>query len=89
MGEEPTKYQKEKERRKNNQRSEVEGKFGEAKERYGMGRLYTRLPQTTLAEISLILLSINLVRLLRKAGDSLFSVFYIHMATGGGAICGF
>ena len=78
-----TKYQREKERRKNNQRSEVEGKFGEAKERYGMDRLYTRLPQTTLAEISLILLSINLVKLLREAGDSLFSLVYVRMATVG------
>ena len=76
-----TKYEKEKEQRKNNQRSEVEGKFGEAKERYGMDRLYTRLPQTTLAEISLILLSINLVKLLREVGDSLFSLFYVRMAT--------
>ena len=70
-----TKYEKEKEQRKNNQRSEVEGKFGEAKERYGMDRLYTRLPQTTLAGISLILLSINLVKLLREVGDSLFLYF--------------
>ena len=76
-----TKYEKEKEQRKNNQRSEVEGKFGEAKERYGMDRLYTRLPQTTLAGISLILLSINLVKLLREVGDSLFSLFYVRMAT--------
>ena len=85
---EQTKYEKEKDRRKNNQRSEVEGKFGEAKERYGMDRLSTRLPQTTLAEISLILLSINLVKLLRQAGDSLFSLFYVHMATVGALLCG-
>ena len=84
-----TKYQKEKEQRKNNQRSEVEGKFGEAKERYGMDRLYTRLPQTTLAEISLILLSINLVKLLRQAGDSLFSLFYAYMVTVGALYAAF
>ena len=65
-----TKYQKEKERRKNNQRSEVEGKFGEVKERYGRDRLYTRLPRTTVAEISLITLSVNLVKLLLEVGDS-------------------
>lgn len=86
---EQTKYQKEKERHKNNQRSEVEGKFGEAKERYGMDRLSTRLPQTTLAEISLILLSINLVKLLRDAGDSFFSLFYVHMATVGALYAAF
>ena len=50
-----SKYEKERDRKRNNQRSEVEGKFGEAKERYGMKELYTRLPQTTKAETSLIL----------------------------------
>lgn len=73
-----TKYQKEKERRKNNQRSEVEGKFGEVKERYGMDRVYTRLPETTLAEISLIMLSANLVKLLRELEDSLLSLFNVY-----------
>ena len=36
-----------KERKRNYQRSEVEGKFGEAKNRYEMDRLQIRFPQTT------------------------------------------
>jgi hypothetical protein len=48
-----------------------------------MDRLYARLPQTTLAEISLMLLSISLVKLLREAGDSLFSLLHVHMAPVG------
>lgn len=67
-----SKYQKEKDRKRNNQRSEVEGKFGESKNRYGMNQLQTRLPQTTNAEISLIMLAVNLVQLLRKVGESTF-----------------
>ena len=63
-----SKYEKEKDRKRNNQRSEVEGKFGEAKSRYGMDQLQTRLPRTTNAEVSLIFLAINLVQLLRKVG---------------------
>lgn len=60
-----SKYEKEKARKRNNQRSEIEGKFGEAKERYGMDQLYTRLPQTTKAEVSLIFLAMNLIRMVK------------------------
>jgi len=67
-----TKYEKERDRKKNNQRSEIEGKFGEAKNRYGLDRLYTRLPQTSQAEISLIFLAVNLVKLVREIADGLF-----------------
>ena len=67
-----SKYEKERDRKKNNQRSEIEGKFGEAKNRYGLDRLYTRLPQTSQAEISLIFLAVNLVKLVREMADGLF-----------------
>jgi hypothetical protein len=67
-----TKYEKERDRKKNNQRSEIEGKFGEAKNRYGLDRLYTRLPETSQAEISLIFLAVNLVKLIREIADGLF-----------------
>ena len=67
-----TKYEKERDRKKNNQRSEIEGKFGETKNRYGLDRLYTRLPQTSQAEISLIFLAVNLVKLVREIADGLF-----------------
>ena len=43
-----------------------------------MDRLYTRLPQTRVAEISLIVQSVNLVKLLRQVGDSLLSLFSVY-----------
>ncbi len=72
-----SKYQKGRERKRNNERSEVEGKFGEAKERYGLARLHTRLPQTTKAEVSLILLAMNLVKL---AATVVLTYFIAYMA---------
>jgi IS5 family transposase len=69
-----TKYEKERERKKNNKRSEVEGKFGEAKNRYGLDRLYTRLPETSQAEISLIFLAVNLVKFVREVSNGFFLV---------------
>ena len=72
-----TKYEKERDRKKNNQRSEIEGKFGETKNRYGLDRLYTRLPQTSQAEISLIFLAVNLVKLVREMADGLFLVLRV------------
>lgn len=70
-----SKYEKERDRKRNNQRSEVEGKFGEAKERYGMKELYTRLPQTTKAEISLIFLAMNLVHYARQVASRYFEPY--------------
>ncbi len=67
-----SKYEKERDRKRNNRRSEVEGKFGEAKERYGMKELYTRLPQTTKAEISFIFLAMNLVHYAREVANRCF-----------------
>lgn len=69
---EQTKYEKEKDRKLNNERSKIEGKFGEAKNRYGLDRLYTRLPMTTKAEISLIFLAINLVKMAREVANNYF-----------------
>lgn len=74
---ERSKYEKERDRKRNNQRSEVEGKFGEAKERYGMKELYTRLPQTTKAEVSLIFLAMNLVRYAGVIADRCFDLYLI------------
>ena len=63
---EQTKYQREKERKKNNARSQVEGAFGNAKTRYGMERIKTKRPDTTRASINLSILAINLVRMSQK-----------------------
>ncbi|MBK7410047.1 MAG: transposase [Saprospirales bacterium] len=57
-----TKYEKYKARKRNNKRSEVEGKFGQAKSKYGLEDLFTRLPVTIMAEINLIFLALNLIR---------------------------
>lgn len=48
-----TKYEKEQDRKRNNQRSEIEGKFGETKNQYGLDRLYICLPQTITLEYCL------------------------------------
>ncbi len=65
MGKKPkrSKYEKYKERRKNNERSEIEGKFGTAKTKYGMERMRTRLQQTTFASINMMFLAMNLLKL--------------------------
>ena len=76
-----TKYEKERDRKRNNQRSEIEGKFGETKNRYGLDRLYTRLPQTSQAEISLIFLAVNLVKLVREVSDGLFLALQVLLSS--------
>ncbi len=78
MGKRPnrSKYEKYKERAKNNKRSEIEGKFGTAKTKYGMERMRSRLPQTTFASINMIFLSMNLLSIAGKVpGNILFAVF--------------
>jgi len=64
--------QKQKERDEACERNEVEGKFGVAKRAYGLGRIMTRLAQTSETQIHLIFLVMNLNKLLRN----LFSLFY-------------
>ena len=74
MGKKPkrSKYEKYKERRKNNERSEIEGKFGTAKTKYGMERMRTRLQQTTHASINMIFLVMNLLKLSGKVPGNFF-----------------
>ena len=73
---EMSKYEKYKARKRNNKRSEVEGKFGQAKLKYGLDNLFTRLPETTKAEINLIFLAINLLKIARTLFDSIFNFFF-------------
>ena len=47
-------------------RNEVEGKFGEGKRRYGLGRVMTKLANTSAAQISLTFLVMNLELALRR-----------------------
>lgn len=81
---EMSKYEKYKARKRNNKRSEVEGKFGQAKSKYGLDDLFTRLPQTIRAEINLIFLAINLIRVSKTLSDFIFSFFFawIYMLPG-------
>lgn len=77
-----SKYEKERHRKRNNKRSEIEGKFGQAKLKYGLDDVFTRLPRTIMAEINLIFLSLNLLKMAKasflpagKAGLSVFGLW--------------
>ncbi len=48
-------------------RNQIEGKFGEAKRRYGLNRILTRLPETSECTIAVNCIVMNLEHLLRKA----------------------
>ncbi len=65
---------KERKRKKNNKRGGVVWKFGEEKTVYGLDRRYTRLPETSQAEISLIFLAVNLVKFVREVSNGFFLV---------------
>jgi hypothetical protein len=69
---EQSKYERERQRKRNNKRSEVEGKFGQAKSKYGLDDVMTRLPETIKAEIHLTFLSLNLIKMVKTALFSLF-----------------
>jgi len=53
-------------------RNHVEGKFGQAKRRFSLGRIMTKLASTSAAQISLSFLVMNLERALRQLFLSLF-----------------
>ena len=73
---EMSKYEKYKTRKRNNKRSEIEGKFGQAKSKYGLEDLFTRLPVTIMAEINLIFLAINLLKVNKNIFESIFNVIF-------------
>jgi hypothetical protein len=58
--------EKHKRRKEQNKRSEIEGKFGQAKTKYGLDIIRTKLAETTFAHIGLIFLSMNLVKLSKE-----------------------
>ena len=68
--------QKQKEREEAGERNEVEGKFGVAKRAYGLGRIMTRLEQTSETQIHLIFLVMNLNKLLRDLFSLFYSIFF-------------
>ena len=56
------------------QRNRIEGKFGEAKRKYGLDRILTRLPETTGCTIAVNCIVLNLEHLLRLSFFSFFNV---------------
>ena len=70
-----SKSQKEKHRKRNNKRNAIEGKFGQAKLKYGLDELFTRRPDTTKAEINLIFMAINLLKMAKAISLAFFSPF--------------
>ena len=64
--------QKSQEREEASERNAIEGKFGEAKRRYGLDRIYTRLQETSETQIHLVVLVMNLQKILRDLFVSIF-----------------
>jgi hypothetical protein len=58
--------EKERRRKEQNKRSEIEGKFGEAKTKYGLDNIKTKRADTTYAHIGFIFLAMNLVKLTKE-----------------------
>jgi hypothetical protein len=73
LGRQPemSKYEKQKRKKEQNKRSEIEGKFGQAKSKYGLDDIKTRRADTSYACIILILMALNIIKLER----ALFSFF--------------
>jgi hypothetical protein len=61
-----SKYEKQKVREMNNKRSEIEGKFGQGKSKYGLDDLFTRLPPTIKANVHLIFLALNVIKTVKS-----------------------
>jgi hypothetical protein len=58
-------------------RNHVEGKFGQAKRRFSLGRIMTKLASTSAAQISLSFLVMNLERALRQLFFALFLLCHV------------
>jgi IS5 family transposase len=69
-----SKYEKQKDRKRNNKRSEIEGKFGQAKSKYSLDKVMTRLPDTIQAQINLIFLAVNLIKVAQATFLSVYQV---------------
>ncbi len=69
-----TAEQKQEERDTEGLRNEVEGDFGTGKRKYTLNRLLTRLPVTSICQIALVFMVMNLDKVFR---DFLFSIFKV------------
>ena len=70
----PTREQQHQDKRDAGERNAIEGKFGEGKRKYGLGRIRARLAQTSLSAITLQLLVMNLERRLRVLLAFIFAI---------------
>ena len=68
--------EKQKRKKEQNKRSEIEGKFGQGKSKYGLDDIQTRLEDTSYACIGLILLALNTMKLARVFFIFIFSYCY-------------
>lgn len=62
------------------ERNPIEGKFGQAKNGYGMERIRARLQQTSQTWVAMILLVVNLVKLAGKAPHYLYLEIYLRFS---------
>ncbi|MFE9277887.1 MULTISPECIES: IS5 family transposase [Paenibacillaceae] len=72
----PTREQQNQDKRDAGERNAIEGKFGEGKRKYGLGRIRARLAQTSLSAITLQLLVMNLERRLRVLFCLIFAFLF-------------
>ena len=71
-----SKHEKQKRRKEQNKRSHIEGKFGQAKSKYGMDDIKTRRQDTSFACIGLILLALNAIKLCQQAFFAVFEALF-------------
>lgn len=72
------KEQKKKRAKKQNKRAIIEGKIGQAKTKFGLDKIKTRLLQTNMAKIQLVALGLNIWRFLKHLTDHSFGLFFSH-----------
>ena len=70
-----SKSQKEEQCKLNNKRNTIEGKFGQAKLKYGLVELFTRRADATKAEINLTFMAINLLKMVKAITLPFFSPY--------------
>jgi len=75
-----TRHEKQKRKKEQNKRSEIEGKFGQAKSKYGLDDIKTKRQGTSMACIALILMALNVIKL----GRAFLSLFYGSVAAFAG-----
>lgn len=86
LGRQPemTRHEKQKRKKEQNKRSEIEGKFGQAKSKYGLNDIQTRRADTSYACIGCILLALNVMKL----GQAVFLSFFAACRSLWKRLCG-